>query len=224
MFMDNKTRGSFFITFEGIEGSGKTTQIKRLAAHLRSRGFHVVETREPGGCPIADAIRAILLDADSSALVATAEMLLYAAARAQHVEEIIRPALKEGCVVLCDRYTDATLAYQGYGRGLSLELIGTLNEVARDAVHPDLTLLFDLPVEAGLGRAQQRILENSGPAEDRFEQESIAFHERVRQGYLALAGQQPQRFRLIAANASPDQVEQSVITVVDQALAEHCIR
>lgn len=221
LFMDRSLHHPFFITFEGIEGSGKTTQIRRLSDHLRERGYQVVQTREPGGCPIADAIRAILLDADNQALVPTAELLLYAAARAQHIEEVIRPALAEGCIVLCDRFTDATLAYQGYGRGLSLRLIDQLNDVARGAIEPDLTLLFDLPVGTGLHRAQQRIQGMSGPAEDRFEQESLAFHERVRQGYLTLSGSHPLRFQRIAADESPDKVFAEVVAVVEKKLDEY---
>ncbi|WP_305043893.1 dTMP kinase [Geoalkalibacter sp.] len=211
---------SFFITFEGIEGSGKTTQISRLAAHLRARGLEVVQTREPGGCPIADAIRAILLDAANTSLVSAAELLLYAAARAQHVEEVIRPALAKGRIVLCDRFTDATLAYQGFGRGLSLAQIENLNTLARGTTVPDLTLLFDLPVEVGLRRALKRIAGTSGPAEDRFEQESRQFHERIRLGYLTLAGQEPERFRLIHADADPEQVFAEVVTVVEQRLGQ----
>lgn len=209
---------SLFITFEGIEGSGKTTQISRLATHLRSQGLEVVQTREPGGCRIADAIRGILLDSDNAGLVPTAELLLYAAARRQHVEEVIQPALAADQVVLCDRFTDATLAYQGYGRGLSLELIENLNSLAGAGLCPELTLLFELPVEIGLNRALRRIENATGPAEDRFEQESLAFHERVRQGYLTLAERNPHRYRLLAAEAHPDQVFAQAVKIVDKIL------
>lgn len=201
------------ITCEGIEGSGKSTQILRLAAHLRSQGREVVVTREPGGCPIADAIRRILLDPSNSQLCATAELLLYAAARAQHVEEVIRPALAKGAVVLCDRFIDATIAYQGFGRGLDLSLIKELNEVASAGLLPDLTLLFDLPVATGLGRALARnaaVQENEG----RFEAESLAFHERVRDGYLQGASQEA-RFSIVDATGTPAEVTERVTRVVD---------
>ncbi len=203
----------FFITFEGIEGSGKSTQLKRLAALLRDRGRPVVVTREPGGCRIADAIRAILLDRTNRDLSPTAELLLYAAARAQHVAEIIRPALASGKIVLCDRFYDATVAYQGYGRGLDTDLISRLNGIAAGALHPDLTLLLDFPVEAGLTRARSRNAENIGPDEGRFEDESLAFHRRVREGYLALAGKED-RFRVLAADGSEEEVAARVTAAV----------
>lgn len=204
------------ITCEGIEGSGKSTQILRLAAHLRRQGREVVVTREPGGCPIADAIRRILLDPANQQLCPTAELLLYAAARAQHVEEVIRPALAQGAIVLCDRYVDATVAYQGFGRGLNLNLIEQLNQVASSGLVPDLTLLFDLPVVTGLGRALARnavALENEG----RFEAESLAFHQRVRDGYLQGASQAA-RFSIIDATGTPEQVSERVTRRVDAFL------
>ncbi|AJF06421.1 dTMP kinase [Geoalkalibacter subterraneus] len=212
---------SFFITFEGIEGSGKTTQIKRLTETLRLQGRSVVTTREPGGCAIADAIRAILLDARNNALVPRAELLLYAAARAQHVEEVIRPALNQNRIVLCDRFSDATLAYQGHGRRLPLDMVRQLNALAIDDIHPHLTLLFDLPVETGLSRAMERIARSDGPAEDRFEQESLAFHQRIREGYLELARQSPERFRLIRADAPPQDVTRQVLSAVNDALSHN---
>jgi len=204
------------ITCEGIEGSGKSTQILHLAAHLRSQGREVIVTREPGGCPIADAIRRILLDPSNQQLCATAELLLYAAARAQHVAEIIRPALAKDAIVLCDRYIDATIAYQGFGRGLDLTLIKQLNQVASAGLLPDLTLLFDLPVAAGLSRALARnavALENEG----RFEAESLAFHQRVRDGYLQGASQEG-RFSIVDATGTPEQVTKRVTRVVDAFL------
>lgn len=204
------------ITCEGIEGSGKSTQILHLATHLRNRGQEVVVTREPGGCPIADAIRRILLDPSNQQLCADAELLLYAAARAQHVEEVMRPALDRGAIVVCDRYIDATIAYQGFGRGLDLALIEELNQVASRGLFPDLTLLFDLPVEIGLGRARARnagALENEG----RFEAESLAFHQRVRNGYLQTAGRQ-ERFKIVDATGTPEQVAERVTKAVDAFL------
>jgi len=187
----------FFITFEGIEGCGKTTQLRLLKERLLAAGEQVTATREPGGCPIADQMRAILLDAGNSAITPLSELLLYAAARAQHVQEVIVPALERGETVLCDRFTDATIAYQGHGRGLDLATIAQLNQLATGGVEPQLTLLIDCPVEIGLGRALARIEAGSGAREERFELESLHFHERVRQGYLGLADAFPGRFNVI---------------------------
>jgi dTMP kinase len=188
---------AFFITFEGIEGCGKTTQESLLAEALSDKGFPVVVTREPGGCAIAEQIRAILLDAENRALVPLAELLLYAAARAQHVEEIIRPALAADKIVICDRFTDATAAYQGYGRDLDIALIGDLNRLATGGITPDLTILLDCPEEVGLSRAMARINSRQGAREERFEQESLRFHRAVRDGYLRLAAAEPDRFAVM---------------------------
>ncbi len=204
---------SVFITFEGIEGAGKTTQIQRLAKTLQATGHKVLVTREPGGCPIADAVRGILLDPASAALVPRAELLLYAAARAQHVDEIIRPALQTGKTVLCDRFADATLAYQGFGRGLDLPLITDLNRLAAGKLSPDLTLLLDMPAEAGLHRARRRNTEQALAHEDRFEREALAFHRRVREGYLELARRES-RFRIIDARGPEDDIAERVAAVV----------
>jgi dTMP kinase len=187
----------FFITFEGIEGCGKTTQLRLLKERLQAAGEKVTSTREPGGCPIADQMRAILLDAGNSAITPLSELLLYAAARAQHVQEVIVPALARGEIVLCDRFTDATVAYQGHGRGLDLKTIAELNRLATGALEPKLTLLIDCPVEIGLARALARIEAGSGAREERFELESVRFHERVRGGYLGLADAFPERFVVI---------------------------
>jgi len=189
---------AYFITLEGIEGCGKSTQAEILAGALHAEtGCQVVMTREPGGCPIANKIRAILLDADNRALVPLAELLLYAAARAQHVAEVIRPALAEGKIVLCDRYTDATTAYQGYGRTLDLPLIENLAHLATGGLTPDLTILLDCPEEVGLKRAIARINASSGAREERFELESLRFHQAVREGYLKLAAAHPERFIVV---------------------------
>ena len=210
---------SCFITFEGIEGCGKTTQIQRVAEHLQSQHLAVHLTREPGGCQIADQIRAILLDADNSAMVPRAELLLYAAARAQHVAEVIRPALASGQIVLCDRFTDATVAYQGFARGLELEMIGHLNDLATDGLVPDLTILVDCPVSVGLGRAKARIARTDGPREERFEQEALAFHEKVRDGYLRLAGAAPERFRIVDGTAPIAEVTTAIMAQIAHFLA-----
>jgi dTMP kinase len=189
-----------FITFEGIEGSGKSTQLRRLAARITNP----VVTKEPGGTPLADRIRAILLDS-SSHLDPVAELFLFAASRRQHVVEIIRPALQRGATVLCDRFTDSTLAYQGFGRLIDLDKLRALNAWATDSLTPDLTLLFDLPEDAGLSRARSR---NAGAVQDegRFEAEELRFHQRVREGYLALAVAEPSRFVVIDADGDVDDV------------------
>jgi dTMP kinase len=194
-----------FITFEGPEGSGKSTQIQRLGAWFREAGRECVVTKEPGGTPISDRIRAILLDSAAAGMDPMTELLLYAASRRQHVVEVIRPALQRGIAVLCDRYTDATLAYQGYGRLLDLDRLQTLNQWATDGVKPDLTLLFDLDEATGLARAHARNADMDVD-EGRFELEDLRFHRRVREGYLALAAAEPRRFAIVDANGSIDEV------------------
>ena len=200
-----------FITFDGIEGCGKTTQIRLAEVWLRERGVSVLATAEPGGTPLGRKIREILLNRGSWAIGAEAELLLFAAARAQHVREAILPALEKGEWVLCDRFADATLAYQGFGRGLDAGFIRTLNAFSGQGLEPERTLLFDLPVETGLARAKKRA---SGVlpevAEDRFEQEERAFHGRIREGYLALAAAEPERFRIIDGAGSVETVQREV--------------
>ena len=193
-----------FITFEGIEGSGKTTQQRLVAELLRAAGKTVVTTKEPGGTPLADRIRAILLDS-ANVIDPIAEVFLFAASRRQHTTEVIEPALNRGEIVLCDRYADSTLAYQGFGRLIDLDRLRTLNDWATDALVPDVTLLFDLPEEVGLHRANSR---NAGAAQDegRFEAEDLRFHRRVREGYLAMAVAEPERFKVIDANGTVDEV------------------
>ena len=203
-----------FITFEGIEGCGKTTQIHLLAKRLEAAGHAVVLTREPGGCPIADQVRAILLDAANTAMVPLAELLLYAAARAQHVQEVISPALAAGRIVLCDRFTDATIAYQGYGRGLDLPTIEKLNLLATGGLAPRLTLLIDCPAELGLARARARIAAQTGAREERFELESLRFHERVRAGYLELAQAAPERFAVVDGSGGVAETERGILTLL----------
>ena len=199
-----------FITFEGIEGSGKTTQIQRVAERLPN----AVVTKEPGGTPTADRVRAILLET-SSTLDPVAEAFLFAASRRQNVVEVIKPALAAGRVVLCDRYTDATLAYQGFGRLLDLDRLRRLNEWATDAVKPDITLLFDLPEETGLARARRR--NNAAPVDEgRFEQEDLRFFRRVREGYLSLARAEPQRFVIVDGAGTPDEVFQRTLEALQR--------
>ncbi|GAC1394891.1 MAG: dTMP kinase [Thermoanaerobaculia bacterium] len=207
-----------FITFEGIEGSGKSTQLHRVAAFLRERGRTVVITKEPGGTQIADRIRAILLDSKST-IDAVAEVLLFAASRRQNTVEIIRPAVERGDVVLCDRYTDSTLAYQGFGRLINLDQLRTLNGWATGDLNPELTFIFDLTEEVGLSRAVHR---NSSAAADegRFEAEDLRFHRRVREGYLTLAASDPQRYAVVDANGSIDAVFEKTLDVLRKRLPE----
>lgn len=209
-----------FITFEGVEGSGKTTQIKQLADFLRARGIRTTLTREPGGCPIADKIRAILLDADNTALCPLSELMLYAAARAQHVTEVIAPSLALGNVVLCDRFCDATVAYQSFGRGIDRSVIDSLNLQACQGVSPDLTILVDCDAAVGLARARRRIEASSGPREERFELEELAFHQKVRAGYLQLATEQPERFLTINGAATIKEIFTAISTQVLTRFAE----
>ncbi|MDN5344116.1 MAG: dTMP kinase [Clostridia bacterium] len=201
-----------FITIEGPDGSGKTTQMERLEVFLRRQGLAVECTREPGGTPLAEAIRRLLLVPHYGPVDARAEILLYAAARAQHVAERIRPALAAGKIVLCDRFSDSTLAYQGYGRGLGAELVHQVNDLATGGLEPDLTLLIDVPVEVGLARRR-------GLAADRMEQEELAFHQRVRQGYLELSRREPGRVRRVDGTGTPDAVWAQVEGIVVPWLA-----
>jgi len=198
-----------FITFEGIDGCGKTTQFRLLAQWLRDRGKDVVETVEPGGTAIGQQIRRILLDPSSADIQPRAELLLYFASRAQNVDQVIRPALDAGRIVLCDRFTDSTLAYQGSGRGLDTKVVRDLDRIACRGLKPDVTFLIDIDLETSLMRARRRN-ERLGPAESRIDEESAAFHERVRQGYLALANAEPERIVLIDGAASIGEVAQRI--------------
>ena len=210
-----------FITLEGIEGSGKTTQIGRLVEFFEDREIECVTTRQPGGTLIGENIRSILLDPANSALEPLAELLLYMADRAQHINELIRPALKKGKTVVCDRYFDATLVYQGFARGLSIELIRQLHQLLFDDLKPDVTLLLDLSPQVGLKRAWQQL--NNGQRsgdESRFEAEAVAFHEKVRAGYLELARLEPERFRIIDAAQTQNQVFAAMRKIVSSFLKQ----
>lgn len=205
-----------FITLEGIEGSGKSTQVKLLAEHLKQAGHSVVVTREPGGTPIADQIRKILLDANNNNLEPFAELLLYYAAREQHIVEVIAPALKAGKIVLCDRFIDASVAYQGYARELDLKFISQLNKQVLGPINIDLTILFDLPVEIGLARARNRAATLAKELrEERFENERREFHEKVRQGYLAIAKQETKRVVVVNGELGVDALANEVWKVVE---------
>lgn len=202
-----------FITIEGGEGAGKSTMMQRVAAWLGAHGHRVVQTREPGGTDLAEKVRDILLDKNTVGLSGQAELLLVFAARAQHLAELIRPALQRGETVLCDRFTDATWAYQGGGRGLPREDIATLERLVHGDLQPDLTLLLDVPVEQGLQRASRR------SATDRFEKESAEFFERVRQVYLDRAATAPERFALIDASGSLETVWPQVERILRERIA-----
>ena len=206
------------ITLEGIEGSGKTTQIQTMAQWLTVAGHDCLTTREPGGTPIGGQIRSVLLHPDNSDLAPTAELLLYVADRVQHLETVVRPALAAGKVVVCDRYFDATLVYQGYARGLNRDMIRQLHQLACKGLTPDLTLLLDLDPQAGLARAWRRIDSDTAHVmESRFEKEKRLFHQRVRAGYLDLARREPQRFTIIDAAAD----ERAVRAQIESTLETH---
>jgi len=198
-----------FITFEGIDGCGKTTQFRMLAQWLREHGKDVVETVEPGGTAIGQQIRRILLDPASTEIQPRAELLLYFASRAQNVDQVIRPALDAGRIVLCDRFTDSTLVYQGCGRGLDMDVVRDLDRIACRGLKPDVTFLIDIDLETSLMRARRRN-ERVGPSESRIDEESAAFHERVRQGYLALAKAEPNRIVVIDGAAGISEVGQRI--------------
>ena len=204
-------RGGFFISFEGPEGSGKSTQIHRLAAALAEQGHAVWTTREPGGTRAGERIRPLLLGPHAGPLAPWSEALLFTAARAQLVDEVIRPRLHRGELVLCDRYSDSTLAYQGYGRGLDLKTMRRLQAEATGGLTPDLTLLLDLPVEAGLARIPRS-------AKDRLDRETIAFHQRVHAGYREMAAREPHRWRQVDASRDPDEVAAIILEVTLEAL------
>ncbi len=189
-----------FLTFEGMDGCGKTTQLRLLAQYLREHGRNVVETVEPGGTEIGRQIRRILLDPANTAIQPRTELLLYFASRAQNVDEVIRPALEAGSVVLCDRFTDSTLVYQGCGRGLEAGIVLDLDRIACRGLRPATTVLIDMDLETSLGRAKRRN-ERYGQSESRIDDESAAFHDSVRKGYLALAATEPERFVVIDGRA-----------------------
>ena len=200
-----------FITFEGIEGAGKSSLQRLLADALVARGRRICATREPGGTPLAEDIRAVVLKRRTEPMPPPTEVMLMFAARAAHVENLIRPAIARGEWVLCDRFTDATRAYQGGGRGFDTAAIEALAQLAHPRLTPDLTLLLDLPPETGLARARSR--QDDG---DRFEDEALAFFARVRAHYLALAAAEPQRIRIIDATQPPQQVFEQALQMVEQ--------
>jgi dTMP kinase len=207
-----------FITFEGVEGSGKTTQIQRLKKYLTHQGICCKVTREPGGCSIGEKIRKILLNPDHREMVPMTELLLYEAARAQHVVETIKPFIEREGVVLCDRFSDATLAYQGYGRRIDLKWIERLNRLSSQGIRPDVTFLLDCPSDVGLKRAIQRNRAQKQEREARFEREEIQFHQRVRKGYLAIARKEPRRVKVIDTRLGEEKVFEKIQKIIDNLL------
>jgi len=206
-----------FITLEGIEGSGKTTQIKNVAEFLQSKGQDCIITREPGGTKTGEKIRAILLDPESRDMDSLTELLLYMADRSQHIKEFIYPSLASGKTVLCDRYYDATVVYQGFARGLDIGLINNLHELVFEDLKPDITILLDLPPETGLTRAWEQIENGSRTAlETRFEKETLSFHQKVRAGYLELAKKEPLRFRIVDASNDENQVKNDIMKILSE--------
>jgi dTMP kinase len=207
----SENRGAF-LSFEGIDGSGKSTQLQRLAERLEAAGLPVVRAQEPGGTRVGLEIRKILLDRASGDLRALPELLLYFASRAQNVEEVIRPALEQGRIVLADRFTDASAAYQGYGRGLGAETVAALHRVACKDLQPDITFFLDVDVETGLRRARRHL-------PDRLEQESLEFYQRVREGYLEIAAREPRRVLVIEGRRAPEEIAAEIWSSAEGFLA-----
>lgn len=199
-----------FITFEGSEGSGKSTQAAMVCEYLKEKKLRVELVREPGGVKISEAIREILLDVSNSAMTRECETLLYMAARAQLVNEVLKPALDNGTIILCDRFLDSTVAYQGYGNGVAIDFIKEVGRVATQGLQPDLTFLFDIEPEKGLSR--------TGRTKDRIEKRPLAYHEKVRLGYLKLAKEEPARIKIIKVNKSKEEIFAVVKSFVDDFL------
>ena len=193
------------VTFEGIEGSGKTTQVGLTKAFIEEQGYPCLVTQEPGGVPLGQEIRRLLLDKTDLRIDPLAELFLLEANRAQHVAEVIRPALEKGVLILCDRYTDATVAYQGAGRGVEIALIEQMNQAATGGLTPQMTILLDCPVAVGTGRAK---------GEDRFEREDTAFHERVRKGYLQIARQEPRRVQVLSGEGTQMEIQERIRALI----------
>ncbi|EHB49622.1 dTMP kinase [Paenibacillus lactis] len=207
-------RRPLFITLEGGDGSGKTTMMGRLAAYMQGRSIPYLITREPGGIEIAEKIRSIILDPQHTSMDARTEALLYAAARRQHLVEKVEPALREGVTVLCDRFVDSSLVYQGYARGLGMEEVWSINRFAVEGRMPDLTLLFDIEPEIGMSRIEA----NAQREKNRLDMESMAFHGKVREGYMLVAENNKERIRIVDASKTPDQVEREMIKYVEDAI------
>ncbi len=212
----------FFITLEGIEGSGKSTQMALLKGYLEAKGSDVITLREPGGTPLGELVRSILLNnAEGRTIEPRAELYLYEASRAELVEEVIRPALKKGRIVICDRYVDSTVAYQGYARGLDVKEVIAINKSAVAGVMPDITLILDMDPGAGLKRAFSRIetrKKQGSETEDRFEKEGLDFHSRVREGYLKIAEAEPDRVRVVAGSGEIPSIHKEICDIIDEMI------
>ena len=210
---------SLFITFEGVEGSGKTTQMEMLKEHLEWKGFQVVSTREPGGTELGEKIRGMLLNMEGQAIAPWSELLLYEVCRAQLVSEVIKPALLDKKIVLCDRFADSTVVYQGYVRGLNIEAVVILNKWVTQGIVPSITFIIDCPPEIGLKRALARIDTRPGSnREDRFERESIEFHKKIRDGYLQLAKESPDRIKVINGNRDIPVIHKEICGIIEKKL------
>jgi dTMP kinase len=209
-----------FISFEGGDGSGKSTQLRLLADYLSSQGRACLCTREPGGTNLGRMIRKVLLEVRDESISSQTELFLYLADRAQHIQEVVQPALAGGKIVLCDRFTDSTLAYQGYGRGADLRLLREMNFMAGGGIIPDLTFLLDCPVDLALSRTARRIQaqRSTESREDRFESEDVGFHERVRRGFKELARAEPERIRVLDASRSIQEVHEQIRAIVESKL------
>lgn len=205
-----------FITFEGCEGCGKSTHSLLVYEHLKKQGFEVVLTREPGGTMTAEAIRRVLLD-PANKVSPLAELFLYEAARAQHTEDTIIPALKAGNIILCDRFTDATIAYQGYGRGLDFDVIKKLNTIASSGIKPDLTIYLDISIEKGLKKART-LNKDSFQDGDRIERENIEFHKKVKEGYLELAAKETERIKIVSSSDTIEVTHKKIINIIDKMI------
>ncbi len=201
-----------FITIEGVEGSGKTTHCKKICAYLENKGFQVIQIHEPGGTRIGEQVRSILLSSGNEEMIDRTELFLFLASRSQLVEEVIRPAMNDGKVVICDRYMDSTIAYQGYGRGVNEKFIRVLNKFAIGSIEPDLTIILDVETPIGLKRARRRL---EGKEPDRIEKDRLSFHQRVREGYLELGRTESARVRVIDAGRDIRKTERAIRAQID---------
>ena len=207
-----------FITLEGVEGCGKSTQARLLARGLETEGYSCLLTREPGGTPIGQEIRQVILNPRHQQMSPETELGLYFSDRAQHLREVVWPAIAAGKIVVCDRFTDSTIAYQGYGRRLSLQKIRSLDRIMTGTYRPDMTFFLDLPLKVGLARARARNREEASLDEGRFEAEEIEFHERVRAGYLKMVRREPERFIVVPAEENKNRVQKSIWTAVNTCI------